>query len=237
MDTAQDIKNDPIINALFKAGAHYGYSKSRRHPSVKPFIFTVKNHVDIFNLEKAKTLLEEALAFAQVLGKEGKQVLFISGKHEALASIQRAAADTGMPNVAGRWVGGTFTNFSMIRARIDKLLDLRDKREKGELSKYTKKERLLIDREIARLEHLFSGLIDLKGMPGAVFVVDPGREHIAVEEASKIGVPVIALAGSDCDLSKVDYPIVGNDASSVSISFFVDSFVSAYKEGRAHRAA
>ena len=101
MDTAQDIKNDPIINALFKAGAHYGYSKSRRHPSVKPFIFTVKNHVDIFNLEKAKTLLEEALAFAQVLGKEGKQVLFISGKHEALASIQRAAADTGMPNGAG----------------------------------------------------------------------------------------------------------------------------------------
>lgn len=237
METTQDAKNDPVINALFKAGAHYGYSRSRRHPSVKPYIFGIKNRVDIFNLEKSKILLESAMDFARQLGKEGKQILFVSGKHEALAITKRAAAELGMPYVAGRWVGGTFTNFSVIRARIDKLLELREKRESGELTKYTKKERLLIDREIERLEHLFSGLVELKGMPGALFVVDPGREHIAVEEATQASVPVIALASSDCDIAKVTHPIVGNDVSSQSIAFFVNAFVSAYHEGRTHRAA
>ena len=176
------------------------------------------------------------MEFACQLGKEGKQVLLVAGKHEALPSIQKAALDLGMPSVAGRWVGGTLTNFSVIRARIDKLLDLREKKKTGELAKYTKKERLLIDREIDRLEHLFSGLTELKSIPAALFVIDPGREHIAVEEATNVGVPVIALASSDCDIAKVTYPLVGNDTSSQSISYFVDAFVKAYHEGRSHKA-
>ena len=236
MENTNELKDNPVINALFKAGAHYGYARSRRHPSVKPFIFGAKNRVDIFDLEKTKVALESALAFAHKLGTEGKQVLFVASKHEALSAVKRAADMLGMPFVAGRWVGGTLTNFSVIRARIEKLLDLTEKRKTGELQKYTKKERLLIDREIERLETLFSGLVSMTSVPAAVFVVDLGKEHIAVSEATKMKVPVIALASSDCDLSKVTYPIVGNDTSSQSIAFFVNALAEAFHDGRPRRA-
>lgn len=237
METTKDKKNDPVIDALFGVGAHYGYARSRRHPSVKPYIFTSKNKTDIFDLEKTRDLLQKSNELLKTLGKEGKQLLFVSSKHEALPFVKRAADQIGMPYVAGRWVGGTFTNFSAIRSRIDKLVTLREQREKGELAaKYTKKEQLMIDREIARLENLFSGLIPLKSLPAMVVVVDPGKEFISVAEARKTNVPVIALAGSDCDLSLVDHPVVGNDASSSSIAFFLDAVVSAYREGQKHRA-
>ncbi len=233
MKKTQESTTDPVIDAMFDVGAHYGYPRSRRHPTVKPYIFGVKNKVDIFDLEKSRDLLQEAKEFARSLGKQGKQIVFVTGKQEALPAIRKAATELAMPVVAGRWVGGTFTNFQVIRARIDKLLELREAREKGELAeRYTKRERLMIDREIDRLEHLFSGLTELKGMPGALFVVDPGREHIAVEEARKRSIPVIAIAGSDCDLADIDYPIVGNDSSAQSIAYFVQAFVSAYRDGR-----
>jgi small subunit ribosomal protein S2 len=137
-----------------------------------------------------------------------------------------------MPFVDGRWVGGTFTNFKEIRRRIDKFEKLQDEREKGELSKYTKKERLLIDREIDRLAHLFGGIVSVKEMPKALFVIDPKAEKNAVAEALQMNVPVIALAGSDCDISDIAYPIVGNDASQESIRFFANEIAKAYEEGK-----
>jgi len=140
-----------------------------------------------------------------------------------------------MPFVEDRWVGGTFTNFKEVRKRIDKLEKLESEREKGELVKYTKKERLMIDREIDRLNHLFSGIASIKEMPKAVFVVDPRAEKIAVKEAQDMGIPVIALAGSDCDISGITYPIVGNDASQESIRFFVNEIVKAYEEGKSKK--
>lgn len=237
MESTKEVKKDPVVDALFGVGAHYGYARSRRHPSVKPYVFTSKNKTDIFDLEKTKELLDKTTELLKTLGKEGKQILFVSSKHEALAFAKRAADEIGMPYVAGRWVGGTFTNFSAIRSRIDKLITLREQREKGELAaKYTKKEQLMIDREIARLEHLFSGLVSLKSLPAAIIAIDPGKEHIAVAEAKKTNVKTIALSGSDCDISLVDYPVVGNDASSSSIAFFLDAVVSAYREGQKHRA-
>lgn len=236
MEKAPEMKmDDPLMVDLFKAGAHYGYVRSRRHPSVKPFIFGAKNKIDIFDLEKTKEPLARAQEFARTLGKEGKQVLFVASKHQALSAIKHAAEDLGMPYVAGRWVGGTLSNFAVIRARVDKLLELHEKRESGELSKYTKKERLLIDREIARLETLFSGIVSLKSLPAAIFVIDSGKEHIAVAEARKTKVTVIALAGSDCDLALVEYPIIGNDSSIKSIEYLTTAFVNAFHEGRSHK--
>lgn len=233
MDSVKNTKNDPIIDALFRAGVHYGYARSRRHPSVKPYIFTSKNKTDIFDLEKTKDLLEKSKELVRNLGREGKQVLFVGSKHEALPFIKKAAEELAMPFVAGRWVGGTLTNFSVIRARIDKLLTLREQRDAGELaSKYTKKERLMIDREIARLENLFSGLVLLKNLPSAIVVIDPGKEHIVISEARKMGVTVIALAGSDCDLALVNHPVVGNDASSQSIALFLEAITLSYREGQ-----
>ncbi len=232
MTETKKLTNDPIIDALFAVGAHFGYRRSKRHPTAAPFIFGAKSGVEIFDLEKTKPALQKAEEFVTNLARLGKVLLFVGGKNEARDVVKNGARKLGMPAVFGRWIGGTLTNFSNIRARIDKMLDLTSKREKGELVKYTKKERLLIDREITRLEELFGGLVPLKGMPGGVFVVDPGKEHIAVTEAKKEGIPVIALASSDCDLSKIDYVIPGNDASRQSIAYFVERIVAAYEAGK-----
>jgi small subunit ribosomal protein S2 len=139
----------------------------------------------------------------------------------------------GLPYVAGRWIGGTFTNFSNIRKRVERLEMLMDQREKGELSKYTKKERLLIDREIENFQRFFSGITSMKELPKALFVVDSKYEEIAVTEAHKVGIPVIGLCGSDCNLKDVEYPIPGNDSSISSIKFFLSNEIgTAYKEAR-----
>lgn len=228
-------QDNPIIQEMFAAGGHFAFSRSRRHPSFAPFIFGVKNRVEIFDLEKTKDLLEKAEEFVRKLAAEGKQILFVGGKNEARDIIKQGALSVDMPYVSGRWVGGTISNFKEIRSRVEKLLDLTDKRDKGELSKYTKKERLLIDREIEKLDHLFSGLIPLKDLPAAIFVVDSRHEKIAVMEARKAGIPVVSLMGSDCNFKDADYSIPGNDASIASINFFVGKIVWAYKEGRNER--
>ncbi|MCR4334859.1 MAG: 30S ribosomal protein S2 [Patescibacteria group bacterium] len=221
--------DDSVIESMFKAGTHFGFAKSRRHPATKPYIFGVKNKVEIFDLEKTKILLDKAKEFVKQLASESKQILFVGGKNESQETIKLAAQGLGMPYVAGRWIGGTLTNFGEIKKRIEKLETLTFQKEKGELIKYTKKERLLIDREIVNLDRFFSGLIPMKAKPSALFVIDPKREKIAVKEAFDMGVPVIALAGSDCNINIVDYPIPGNDSSVSSIKFFVQEIVNSYK--------
>jgi small subunit ribosomal protein S2 len=224
--------NSGVIDSMFNAGAHFAFSKSRRHPTVAPFIFGVKNKVEIFDLEKTEKLLGEARDYVKNLGKDGKMILFVGGKSEARNSVKNAALSLGMPFVDGRWLGGTLTNFAQLRKRVEKMEKLMIEREKGELVKYTKKERLLIDREIEKLERFFSGIMTMKELPKALFVVDPKKEKNAVKEAQDMGIPVVALAGSDCNLNEVTMPIVGNDASETSIQFFVNEIVKAYEAGR-----
>lgn len=219
------------IERMFKAGAHFGYSKSRRHPSVKPLIFGVKNKVEIFDLEKTLPYLERAKAFISTIAEKKGVVLFIGGKNESREAIKRAAQSISMPYVAGRWIGGTFTNFPQIRKRIERMETLTSQREKGELAKYTKKERLLIDREIEKLTQFFGGISSLKELPKAVFVIDSRKEHIAVTEAKKAKIPVVSLCGADCNLADVEYAIPGNDASVASITFYVNEIVAAYRDG------
>jgi small subunit ribosomal protein S2 len=220
------------IDSMFQAGAHFAFSKSRRHPSVAPFIFGVKNKVEIFDLEKTTTLLEDAKHFIKNLGKDGKMILFVGGKSEARNAVKNGALSLGMPFVDGRWLGGTLTNFAQLRKRVEKMEKLTQEREKGELTKYTKKERLLIDREIAKLERFFSGIVSMKELPKALFVIDPKKEKNAVKEAQDMKIPVIALLGSDCNMKEVTNPIVGNDASETSIQFFVNEITKAYSEGK-----
>lgn len=217
---------------MFKVGAHFGFSRSRRHPTVAPFIFGAKNRVEIFDLSKTAEHLAKAKEFVGKLAAESKQILLVGGKNEARQAIKDAAVSLDMPYVDGRWIGGSLTNFAEIRSRVEKMLDLVAKREKGELSKYTKKERLMIDREIANLERFFTGLVPMKELPKALFVIDPRHEKTAMEEARKKGIPIVALAGSDCDLKSAEYPIPGNDASIASIKFFVSEIVSAYQAGK-----
>lgn len=220
------------IDTMFEAGAHFGYSKTRRHPSTAPFIFGTKNRVDIIDLEKTEEMLKKACEFVKTLGKENKIILFVGAKPESRNATQEGAFSIDMPYVTERWIGGTITNFGEIKKRINKLEDLREKKEKGELEKYTKKERLLIDIEIERLNRFFGGLVHLKKTPDAVFIVDTKREHVAVAELQNAGVPIVALANTDTNIKGLEYPILANDASLPSISFFVGKLVEAYKEGK-----
>ncbi|HYF10139.1 MAG TPA: 30S ribosomal protein S2 [Candidatus Paceibacterota bacterium] len=233
MQTAEPAAKKPMIDALFKVGAHFGYAKARRHPTAKPFIFGAKNHVELFDLEETEKALEAAKAFVSAVAAQGKQILFVGGKNEAKDVVKSAAEASGLPYAAGRFVGGTLTNFAEIRRRVDKMERLLGERETGELNRYTKKERLLIDREIDKLKSNFAGIVSMKSLPAAVFVVDPRREHIAVLEAKKLRIPVVALANSDCDLSEVDYAIPANDSSRASIAHFVEELAAAYRAGRA----
>ncbi len=228
----KNTNNSQEIEALFKAGAHFGLIRSRRHPSTKPFIFGVKNKIEIFDLEKVNEMLSLAKEFVKSKVSQGGMILLVGGKNEARKSVLNGAQKAGMPYVAGRWLGGTLTNFSEIKKRIAKLEDLTTQKEKGELGKYTKKERLLIDREIETLNRDFFGLSPLKSIPAVLFVIDPKREDIAVKEARNLGIPVVALASSDCNLRDVDYPIPGNDSSVKSIEYFVNEIVSAIEEGK-----
>jgi len=222
---------DNTVDKLFSIGAQYGYSRSRRHPSTGKYIFGVKNNVEIFDLTKTGTALAEALTFVRSLGTEGKTLLLVSGKAESKQAIEAAHEKTKLPYVNGRWIGGTLTNFEVIRKRVERLIELRTKQEKGGLEKYTKRERLMMRREENRLAQQFLGIIDMEKRPNALFVVDPQREAIAVHEAQQIGIPVVALASSDCDLTQIKYPIPANDTTITSIGFFVEQIASAYADG------
>jgi len=213
--------NDTLIQEMYEAGAHMGYSKTRRHPSVKPFILKTVQKKDIINLEKTELLLEEALKFLVDLKTKGHQVLFVGTKPEAKGIMRTQAEFIDMPFVTERWIGGTLTNAPEIKKRVQKLIELEDQKDRDELVAATKKEKLMIEREIERLQKKFGGLKNLKGLPGALFVIDPQKEEIAVTEANKMGIPVVALANTDADINKLSYPIVANDTNVSSIELFV----------------
>src|SRR3989344_3863684 len=194
----------PQIEAMFEAGTHYGYSRRKRHPSAKDFIYGVKNRVEIWDIEKTLSFLDRAKEFVKNLGKEGKQLLLVAGKNEARKSIRAAAEKLELPYVAGRWIGGALTNFNEIKGRIARYEKLLEEREKGELLKYTKKERLGFDKEIEKLERNFKGLVKMKGMPAAMFIIDPKAEHISLSEAKKANIKTVALLNTDCDMRSVD---------------------------------
>lgn len=221
-----------LVDALFKVGAHFGFSRSRRHASMKSLVYGSKNRTDILDLTQTSELLEKALIFTQGLGAHSKTVLFVGGKPETKGLIKETADSLKMPYVAGRWLGGTLTNFTEIKKRIRRMQELTGDRETGvSAKKYTKKERVLIDREIVRLETNFLGLSTMERLPDALVVLDTRHEETAISEARALRIPVIGIMNSDCDFSAVSYPIVGNDASKESVAFFLTKIADAYREG------
>jgi len=223
-------KNTQLEN-MFKAGVHYGYSKSRRHPSTTPYIFATKNGVDIINIEKTYDLFEKAMEQVSKYAQGGKTILFVGTKAESKQQIIETALSLNMPYVSERWIGGTLTNFPEIKKRITRLLDLRSQKEKGELDRYTKKERLLIDREMEDMTKNFQGVTGITRTPDVMFVIDPKKEHIAVTEAHKMNIPVIGVLNTDSNLKQVEFPIIANDASVLSISFFIQAVKDTYNQG------
>ena len=222
--------NQGVIDKLFSLGAHFGYAPSRRHPSTARFIYGTKGGTELFDLEQTAECLQTALDFVAQLASQRKTILFVSGKAEGRESLKRAAERINMPFVSSRWIGGSLTNFSEIKKRLNRLTEITDMNESGEIAKYTKRERLLMDREAADLESMFGGLRGLNRMPEALFVIDPKQEAGAVAEAVQLNIPVIALLNSDCDRRPIAYPIPGNDASQQVITYVVDEIARAYAQ-------
>lgn len=232
-DNASGSSNRGLMGALFQVGAHIGYSRARRHASMKGLIFGSKGKTDIIDLAKTVELADAALAYVRSLGASGKTILFVGGKPEIRDVVRGAAEALSIPYVAGRWLGGTLTNFSEIKKRIQRLAELTHDRDQGVLAqKYTKKERVLIDREIAKLELNFGGLSGVERLPDALVVIDTRAEHIAAREAKALGIPVVGIMNSDCDLTSATHPLVGNDSSRASVQLFLGQISDAYREGQ-----
>lgn len=226
-------ENSSLIERLFKAGAHFGFTKSRRHPTVAPFIFGNKLGTDIIDLEQTAALLEEAKRVLKEAGEKGQTVMYVGTKDEVKKIVAEYAAKAEMPVVVNRWIGGMLTNFSEIRKRIERLKSLVAERESGELErKYIKKERVVIGREVDKLEFNFGGIQKIDRAPHLLLVVDPRHDFIAVQEATDMKIPVVAIMGSDCDVSLITKPVVINDALASSVTLALSELTEAYLEGK-----
>lgn len=226
---AAENENLEKFEEMFKAGVHYGYSKTKRNPKMTPFIYGAKNNVEIFDLEKTFDFLGEALLFMKKMSEEKKQILFVGTKPGVNEVVKKAAHELNMPYVSTRWIGGTLTNFKAIRSRVNEYEKIKKDIESENLQKYTKKERVRIIKEFARMEKKFNGLVKLISLPAALFAVDPKEEDTAVREAKRLLIPVLAVMNTDTDPTGIKYPIPANDAAVRSVEYLIGKIVEAYK--------
>ena len=228
-------KNRASIEELLKAGTHFGHLTSRWNPKMKPFIFMKRNGIHIINLNLTQKYLDEAGDAIARFARRGKRVLFTGTKKQAQDIIRKHAKECGSPYVVERWLGGTLTNFATIRKSIRRMEELVKMEEDGTLEQLKKKERLMKAREREKLEKVLTGIQDMARIPGAIFVVDIRREHIAVREAKKLGIPIIAIVDTNCDPDLVDYPIPANDDALKSVDLITGVIASAVAEGQKER--
>lgn len=211
------------LEELLESGAHFGHQARRWNPKMAPYLYGVQDGVHIFDLTKTKEELERALEFLVQAKKEGKVILFVGSKKQGREKTREVAEALGAPFITERWLGGIITNFEAIKRSIDKLADMKAKMEAGEYKgKYTKKEILLLEREIARLERFFGGLAGLTKIPDVLFILDTKKENGAVLEAKKKGVTIVGIVDSNADPDAIDYPIPMNDDASKAISYVLD---------------
>ena len=225
-------KKEISLEELLEAGCHFGHQSKRWHPEMKPYIWTVRNGVHIFDLTKTKKQLEKAMAYVKDVTAKGGKIVFVGTKRQAGGVIKEEAKRCGMPYVSCRWLGGTITNWEQIKKSIDKLIEMKKKRKEGEYEKYTKKENVLINRDVSRLERLLGGLVRLEELPTAVFVVDCRKEEAVVKEANMKGIKVIGIVDTNTNPSAIDYLIPANDDAVGSIQLITSSVAEAIIEGR-----
>ena len=223
------------IEDLLKAGTHFGHLTSRWNPKMKPYIFMERNGIHIIDLMQTQVLLDRAADAAARFAKQGKKILFVGTKKQAKETVRQQAQDSGSPYVVERWLGGTLTNFQTIRQSIRRMENLARMEQDGTLDVLKKKERLMKTREREKLERNLGGISEMARMPGALFIVDINREHIAVNEARKLGIPIIAMVDSNCDPDLVDFPVPCNDDAHKSIDLITRTIASAISEGRKQR--
>ena len=225
------------VEELLKAGAHYGHLTSRWHPRMKKYIFMERSNIHIVDLMQTQVLLDKAADAARRFSERGKNILFVGTKKQAQDIVRENALRVNQPHMVERWLGGTMTNFQTIRRSIRRMEEIEKMEADGTLDKLKKKEKLVRLREHEKLETTLGGIRDLARLPGAIFVVDIRREEIAVREANKLGIPVIAMVDTNCDPSRVDYPIPANDDALSSIELATTVIADAIEEGQHARKA
>ena len=210
------------VEEMAKAGLHFGHRISKTHPKMLPFIFGMRNTIHIIDLEKTKEKFIEALKFLREATLEKKVILFVGTKPQIRDLVKQTAIETQNPYVVYRWIGGTFTNFPEIKKRVDYLRELERKKEAGEFEKYTKKERMEIEEEIEKLERKFGGIKNLEKLPDIIFVCDMVKNKLAVDEAKRKGVKIVAISDTNADPSLADYPIPANDDAVSSVKYILE---------------
>ena len=222
---------------ILKAGVHFGHKKSLWNPKMAEYIYTTRNNIHILDLEKTLVKLNEARQFAKELTAKGGTILFVGTKRQAKEEVRKAAESCGMPYVTTRWLGGTFTNFRTIQRTIKKMERYEKMIADGEIKKYTKKEQLMIAREVEKMKTFFSGIKDMKKLPEAIFVLDAKYDHIPVEEARQSKVKIIGLVDTNADPTPVNYMIPSNDDAVKVIAFMAHAMAEAISEGRGQIAS
>ncbi len=220
------------MKQLLEAGVHFGHQTRRWNPKMAEYIFTERNGIYIIDLQKTVRKLEEAYNFIRELSENGESVLFVGTKKQAQDSVKEEAERAGAYFVNARWLGGMMTNFTTIRHRIDRLRQLRAMEEDGTFDLLPKKEVIKLKLEIEKLEKFMGGIKDMKKLPGALFIVDPRKERIAVAEAKKLGIPIVAIVDTNCDPDEIDYVIPGNDDAIRAVKLISATMANAIIEGR-----
>ena len=221
------------MKQLLEAGVHFGHQTRRWNPKMKPYIFGARNGIHIIDLQKTVKLFDKAYDFIVQTVADGYSVLFVGTKKQAHDSIVEESERCGMFYVVNRWLGGTLTNFQTIRKSINRLKDLETMKREGTLNRYTKKEALYMEKEMVKLEKNLGGIKNMDDLPGAVFIVDPKKEHIAIREARKLGIPVVSIADTNCDPEEIDYIIPGNDDAIRAIRLVCSKMADASIQGHA----
>ncbi len=228
-------QNRAEIQDLLQAGTHFGHLTSRWNPKMKPYIFMERNGIHVIDLMQTQSLLNKAADAAGRFARQGRKILFIGTKKQARDTIRQQAEQCGQPYVVERWLGGTLTNFQTIRKSIRRMETLSKMESDGTIEQLKKKERLMRHREYEKLDKNLGGIADMARLPGALFVVDINREHIAINEAKKLGIPIIAMVDTNCDPDLVDFPVPANDDALKSIQLITSVISNAVLEGSKSR--
>ncbi len=225
------------VKQLLGAGAHFGHQTSRWHPRMKKYIFTKRNGIHIIDLEQTADMLDRAYDFIRQVVAEGGNILFVGTKKQAQAIVEEETKRCGMYYVNQRWIGGVLTNFATIQLRIDYLVRLEDQQTRGDFARLPKKEALKLGEEILRLNRLMGGFKEMTSLPDALFIVDPTKDRIALAEAKRVGVPVVAMVDTNCNPDDIDCPIPANDDAVKTIRLVCSKIADAVIEGKTGEAA
>jgi small subunit ribosomal protein S2 len=226
------LSDNITIKQLLEAGAHFGHQTSRWHPRMKSYIFTKRNGIHIIDLEQTASMLDKACDFIRKVVADGGSILFVGTKKQAQQAIEEEAQRCGMFYVNQRWLGGVLTNFATIQSRIDYLVRLEDQRTRGEFKRLPKKEAFKLEEEISRLNRQVGGFKEMTSLPGALFIVDPTKERIALAEAKRVGTPVVAIVDTNCNPDDIDYPIPANDDAIRAIRLVCSKIADVVIEGK-----